>query len=107
MKIVCRCEDVTEKEILQAMDEGFDDVETLHRYTGLGTGPCQGKYCAMQLIRIMAERKGRSVDGEFIKLYTQRPPVLPLRIGLADVAPLDPGEAPDDLGADVTVSSTV
>jgi len=107
LKIVCRCEDVTEKEILQAIEEGFDDIETLHRYTGLGTGPCQGKYCAIQLIRIMAERKKGGVDEELIKLYTQRPPVLPLRLGLANVAPLDPGEAPDDLGEDVSVRSTV
>ena len=107
MKIVCRCEDVTEKEIIQAIEEGFDDIETLHRYTGLGTGPCQGKYCAMHLIRIMAERNKGVVDGNFVKLYTQRPPVLPLRLGLAEVAPLDPGEAPDDFDENVTARSTV
>ena len=42
-KTYCRCEDITEEDILKAIDEGFDDIESLKRYSGFSTGPCEGK----------------------------------------------------------------
>jgi NAD(P)H-nitrite reductase large subunit len=75
-KIVCRCEDVTEEDILHAIEEGFSDLESLKRYTGISTGPCQGKSCMLHVIRIlsMATRK----DVNEIGITTQRPPVNPV-----------------------------
>ena len=40
--IICRCEDVTEEDVLQAIDEGFEDIEELRKRLRLGMGPCQG-----------------------------------------------------------------
>src|SRR5262249_44104784 len=40
---VCLCEDVTVKDIDQAVAEGFDNIETLKRYATVNMGPCQGK----------------------------------------------------------------
>jgi len=90
-KIVCHCEDVEAHEIHSAIEQGFGDLETLRRYTGIGTGKCQGKCCLVQTLRILAsldpadpatqgERRGLTGDPRRIQLPTIRPPVLPLRI---------------------------
>ena len=41
--LVCRCEDVTLHELEGAMARGYEDIESVKRYTGFGTGWCQGK----------------------------------------------------------------
>lgn len=77
-KIVCRCEDVTEEDILHAIEEGFDDLESLKRYTGISTGPCQGKACLMHVIRILGGKLKKTPDE--IGITTQRPPVNPVSL---------------------------
>ncbi len=75
-KVVCRCEDLTEDEIVHAIEMGFDDLESLKRWTGATTGPCQGKGCLMHIIRILSQKTGKSP--EEIGITTQRPPVNPV-----------------------------
>lgn len=41
--IICRCRDVTEEEIKQAIEDGFDTMELLKRKTKIGTGTCGGR----------------------------------------------------------------
>ena len=81
---MCRCEDVTLHELEQAVSRGHDDIESLKRYTGFGTGYCQGKYCLAACARVLAERGG-TVD----KPITPRPPYHPVSLatlaGLADL----------------------
>jgi bacterioferritin-associated ferredoxin len=84
-KIVCHCEDVEIDEVYSAIRQGYGDVETLKRYTGIGTGKCQGKCCFLQLLRVLEEAAGRSGEvsptpSDAIHIPTLRPPVLPLRI---------------------------
>lgn len=50
---VCLCEDVTLKETLETIKEGYDNVEMLKRFTGALTGPCQGKQCALTVASIL------------------------------------------------------
>ena len=83
--LVCRCEDVTLHELEEAIARGHDDIESLKRYTGFGTGWCQGKSCVALCARLLVERGGDA------KLpITPRPPFPPLRLcdlaGLAEVA---------------------
>ncbi len=73
--IVCACEDVTVHEIDAAIAQGYGDIESLKRYTGLGTGPCQGKSCAAAAMRICAER--RVVPPEAQVPFRSRPPQAP------------------------------
>ncbi len=54
--IVCACEDVTQGELEDAVRHGHADVESMKRYTGLGTGPCQGKSCLTAAMRLCADR---------------------------------------------------
>lgn len=73
--LVCRCEDVTLHEVEAAIERGYDDLESLKRYTGFGTGWCQGKSCHAACARLLAER-GRAVDAPF----TSRPPYHPTEL---------------------------
>lgn len=86
--LVCRCEDVTLHELEEAMKRGYTDLESVKRYTGFGTGWCQGKGCVALCARLVVERGGTA--GQPI---TPRPPYHPMRLGdlagLADVAAQD------------------
>ena len=69
---VCFCEDVTTSDLRTAIDEGFDQIETLKRYTTVSMGPCQGKMCQISSIEICAHESKRSM-GE-TGVTTSRPP---------------------------------
>ena len=77
-KFVCFCHDITEADIIQAIELGYDDLETLKRFTGLSTGPCEGKTCLMHAIRILT-RMGKM---DQMKTTVMRPPVDPVPIGV-------------------------
>lgn len=83
--LVCRCEDVTLDELEDAIARGHDDLESLKRYTGFGTGWCQGKSCVSLCAKILVER-----GGEASLPITPRPPFHPTSLadlaGLAEVA---------------------
>ena len=78
-RFVCLCEDVTEKDVRQAVAEGFDHIETLKRYTTVTMGPCQGKMCHRLSIELCASLTGRSV--EETGTTTARPPAQPVPLG--------------------------
>jgi bacterioferritin-associated ferredoxin len=81
--LVCRCEDVTLHELERAIELGHRDIESLKRYTGFGTGWCQGKWCMVACARVLSAHGGDPGSG-----ITPRPPVHPVR--LCDLAAIDP-----------------
>ena len=78
-QFVCFCEDVTARDIAYAVDEGFDDIQTLKRYSTATMGPCQGKMCLKAFSEACAEYSGRGI--EETGLTTARPPVQPVPLG--------------------------
>ncbi|MEM4311857.1 MAG: FAD-dependent oxidoreductase [Nitrososphaerales archaeon] len=76
----CLCEDVTIKDIKLAVDEGFDDLEPLKRYTTFSMGPCQGKMCSTICSSIFANKVGKKFSD--IGSTTSRPPYSPIPLGL-------------------------
>jgi bacterioferritin-associated ferredoxin len=78
--IVCRCEDVGEDDVVQAIALGCADLEEVKRYTGFGTGPCQGKECLATIAGLIAERTGRAPIR--IAPFTARPPLEPVTLGV-------------------------
>lgn len=76
---VCRCEDVTVAEIEHTILLGLASVEEIKRYTGLGTGPCQGKECQVALVRLLAARG--LVAATEAAPFTARPPAEPVTLG--------------------------
>ena len=81
-------EDVTERDLEAAVARGYRDLESVKRYTGFGTGFCQGKSCLVQA----SEWLGRNAGGADAEPFTPRPPTAPT--SLAAFAALDP----DSLG---------
>ena len=73
--IVCACEDVTKRELEGAIAHGHADVESMKRYTGLGTGPCQGKSCLAAAMRLCADRAGLPPAAQVP--FRARPPLSP------------------------------
>jgi thioredoxin reductase/bacterioferritin-associated ferredoxin len=73
--IVCRCEDVTAGDILQAQRSGACDINQLKHFTRLGMGPCQGRLCAMNAVDLL--RAGAPQGG--LRL-TPRAPVRPIEM---------------------------
>jgi len=82
---VCRCEDVTLHEVEHAIDSGLATIEDIKRYTGLGTGPCQGKECMVAISRLLVERE--LVPADRLQPFTARPPAEPVTFAALATAP--------------------
>jgi bacterioferritin-associated ferredoxin len=78
--ILCRCEDVTLADVQHAVRLGYADVEEVKRYTGFGTGPCQGKECLRGIVAAIAEAAGRDAGG--LAPFTSRPPLVPTELAV-------------------------
>ena len=87
---VCICEDVTDKDLKRAIAEGFDSIELAKRYTTVTMGPCQGRFCQVQSIRVYA-RENES-DPAAIGTTTARPPWAPVELGLLAGRPHEPAQ---------------
>jgi len=59
-RIICRCETVTEGEILDAIRRplGARSVDAVKRRVRAGMGRCQGGFCGPKVIKILAEELG-------------------------------------------------
>jgi NAD(P)H-nitrite reductase large subunit len=77
--IVCRCEDISEEDVIHAIDEGYTDIEELRKKLRIGMGPCQGRVCIQIVARILEKKTGKKVS--LIPLPTVRPPLVPVPLG--------------------------
>jgi len=78
--IVCFCEDITEEEIVRAIDEGYTTPREIKQHLRAGMGECQGRGCMPQIMRLISQRTGKS--REEIVPPSDRPPIAPVPIGL-------------------------
>lgn len=74
--IVCRCEEITEEDVLRAIKMGALDLDAVKRATRAGMGLCQGKTCSV-LIRNILHRELK-IDKSELKPVTTRPPLRPI-----------------------------
>jgi len=70
---ICRCSEVTEDEVRQAVREGARTVAAVKTRTRAGMGLCQGRTCRRLVSRIIAEETGQNPAD--ILPATARPPV--------------------------------
>ena len=77
--IVCRCEEITRGEILDAIERGDVTLDSIKRRTRAGMGLCQGKTCARLISRIICEQTGKKMDE--IDPPRKRQPVNPISLG--------------------------
>ena len=86
---VCRCEDVTLAEFQEAVERGSKDLESVKRYTGFGTGWCQGKNCVSLCARLLVRLGGEAPSAPI----TPRQPLHPVPLSNL-AAMLDDEEEP-------------
>ncbi|RSN72327.1 FAD-dependent oxidoreductase [Candidatus Methanodesulfokora washburnensis] len=78
---LCPCLDVTTYDVKKIVKElGWTKMEKIKRYSGLGTGRCQGKYCLLPSV-VYISRIGnvRPVD---VGTFRMRPPLAPIQLGV-------------------------
>jgi sarcosine oxidase, subunit alpha len=85
--VVCPCEDVLWSEVEEAHRAGYRGVEVIKRYTGVGTGLCQGRYCIPELLLLLAQLEGRPAPE--VGYITQRPPVVTVSLSALAQLPAD------------------
>jgi len=77
--IVDFSEDVSSKDLFTAVEEGYSSAELAKRYTTATMGPAQGKLETVNVVAIMAEATGRTIQETGIT--TWRPPYSPVTLG--------------------------
>jgi sarcosine oxidase, subunit beta len=90
--LLCPCEDVTLDDIEGAIARGYRDVESIKRYTGFGTGICQGKSCLTAVAQVLAQTPG--VSPEAVLPFTPRPPLQPTELSVLATLKVDEAEVP-------------
>lgn len=77
--IICRCEKVTEAEIVDAIHRGIDinSLDAIKRRTRAGMGPCQGQFCGPRVRKLIARETG--LDEKDILLRGKGSSILPSR----------------------------
>ncbi len=63
-RIICRCEGITEGEIIDAIKApcGARDVDGVKRRTRAGMGRCQGGFCGSKVVEILARELGEDMN---------------------------------------------
>jgi thioredoxin reductase len=82
--LVCRCEEITARQILETAALGCPGPNQMKAFLRCGMGACQGRFCGLTVTELMAEARG--LPCAEIGYYRLRPPVKP--ITLAEIASL-------------------
>ena len=76
--IICRCETVTEREVIDAIREGATTVDGIKFRTRAGMGRCQGGFCLPRIILLLARELG--IEPVKITKYGGASVITPLRV---------------------------
>lgn len=82
--VVCRCENVTAAQVIDALRSGASGPNQVKSFTRCGMGPCQGRFCGLTVTEIVARE--RKVAPDAAGYFRLRWPVKP--ITLAELASL-------------------
>ncbi|NIA71411.1 FAD-dependent oxidoreductase [Pelagibius litoralis] len=77
--VVCRCEEVTAKQILDAARLGGSGPNQVKAFTRAGMGPCQGRQCGYTVSHLLARQQDKSVGD--VGFFHIRPPLKPVSLG--------------------------
>ena len=88
-KLVCRCEEVSQAEIEEAIKEGALSLDAIKKATRAGMGLCQGRTCS-RLVRQMLAREAQISPGEVGPMRV-RPPVRAIELGSLKAEPEEHG----------------
>jgi glycerol-3-phosphate dehydrogenase len=60
--LLCRCERVSEAEIVEAIRKGHTTLDGIKFYTRAGMGRCQGGFCTYKILKILARETGLPIE---------------------------------------------
>jgi glycerol-3-phosphate dehydrogenase len=60
--VVCRCEEISEAEILEAVRRGHTTLDGVKYFTRAGMGRCQGGFCSYKIMKILMRETGLSFE---------------------------------------------
>jgi hydrogen cyanide synthase HcnB len=78
--IICRCEEVTLKQLKTALADDTFQLKDFKRMTRLGMGSCEGRMCGPAVIEIMRHRL--NVPAEDVGCLKPRPSIKPVALGV-------------------------
>jgi len=87
--IVCRCEEVTAKQVRDMAAMGCEGPNQMKAFLRCGMGPCQGRLCGLTVTELIADQRGTTPSD--VGYYRLRPPVKPIM--LSELASLPIAEA--------------
>jgi len=93
--IICRCEEITKSEIIDAIKKGASTVTMVKKMTRAGMGLCKGKTCstlAQKLISQYAKKDLKDLDFDVI-----RAPLRPLKVEILGSFEEDEVIVPEDI----------
>lgn len=77
--IVCRCENVSAKDVRQSVDFGGGEANRAKSLSRVGMGRCQGRYCQLAAVELVAAQAGCMPDA--VGRFRGQAPVRPAPIG--------------------------
>jgi thioredoxin reductase/bacterioferritin-associated ferredoxin len=77
--IMCRCEGLSQADILAEVDTGAATTNAVKSGSRAGMGPCGGKYCQTAIAALIAKHKSKDT----VAPPTARPPLRPVPLGAA------------------------
>jgi glycerol-3-phosphate dehydrogenase len=60
--IVCRCEGVSEAEVVEAIHKGHTTLDGIKYYTRAGMGRCQGGFCTYRIMQLIHRETGLALE---------------------------------------------
>eukprot|EP01124_Arcella_intermedia_P029169 TRINITY_DN6098_c0_g1_i1.p1 TRINITY_DN6098_c0_g1~~TRINITY_DN6098_c0_g1_i1.p1 ORF type:complete len:528 (+),score=95.99 TRINITY_DN6098_c0_g1_i1:68-1651(+) len=78
--IICRCELITEAEIVDAIHRGIPVtcVDSVKKRTRAGMGKCQGTFCGERVVKILSRETG--IPAKFIPRFSSGSSILPHKV---------------------------
>jgi NADPH-dependent 2,4-dienoyl-CoA reductase/sulfur reductase-like enzyme len=88
--VVCRCEEVTAKQVRDTAAMGCEGPNQMKAFLRCGMGPCQGRLCGLTVTELIAAV--RKVPPAEVGYYRLRPPVKPITLGELASLPISDAE---------------
>jgi NADPH-dependent 2,4-dienoyl-CoA reductase/sulfur reductase-like enzyme len=78
--VICRCEDVTLKQLKAALADNTIQIKDFKRMTRMGMGPCEGRMCGPSIIEMLRHRL--NATAEDVGCLKPRPSIKPVALGV-------------------------
>jgi NADPH-dependent 2,4-dienoyl-CoA reductase/sulfur reductase-like enzyme len=78
--VICRCEEVTLRQLKAALADDTIQIKDLKRMTRLGMGPCEGRMCGPSVVEMLRHRLNAPVED--VGCLNPRPSIKPVALGV-------------------------